>query len=137
VRRVEPSAFTKISALGVEEQRVYVVLDLIDGPPTAGDHLERGPDTRAPSLGDGYQAELRIIVWQRDDVLRVPVSALFREGGDWAVFVVEGARARKRRVELGHRNDTEAEVLGGLPAAATVIVHPGDLVVDGRRVERL
>lgn len=122
VRLVEPSGFTKISALGVEEQRVNVVIDFLD-PPAA----------RA-NLGDGFRVEADIVLWEGTDVLRVPTSALFRAGGEWAVFVVEDGIARLRPVKVGHRNGLEAEVLDGLQAGDTVIVHPGDTVRDGERV---
>jgi len=119
VRTVETSGFRKISALGVEEQRVNVVMDFIDSP-------ER--------LGDGYRVDVRVIVWQANDMTKVPVSALFRHGQDWAVFVVENGRARARNVEVGHRNALEAEVTKGLSEGAEVILHPGNQVAEGRRV---
>jgi HlyD family secretion protein len=122
VRRVEPSGFMKVSALGVEEQRVNVILDL-DGPPEA----------RA-SLGDGYRVEVRIVVWEREGVVKVPTSALFRRGERWAVFAKDGGRARLRELEIGQRNALEAEVLGGIDPAAQVIVHPSDSLADGARV---
>jgi HlyD family secretion protein len=123
VRRVEPSGFTKISALGVEEQRVYVIIDLVE-PPEA-----------RPSLGDAFRVEARIIEWESSDVLKVPLSALFRDGTDWAVFVVERGTARLRRVKIGHRSSLEAEVLEGLVAGEEVILHPGDNVSAGIAVK--
>jgi HlyD family secretion protein len=119
VRVVEPSGFTKVSALGVEEQRVNVIVD-IDDPPE-----------RRPSLGDGYRVEARVVVWEKDDVLKVPAGALFRHGGGWAVFVVAGGKAELRPVEVGQNNGLEAEVLGGLQEGEGVVVHPGDKVKDG------
>lgn len=123
VRLVEPSGFTKISALGVEEQRVNVVIDF-DRPREA---LE--------ALGDRYRVEVAVIVWSQDDVLKVPTSSLFRHGAAWATYVVEGGRARLREVELGRRNGREAQVLSGLEAGERVVVHPGDAVVAGVAIE--
>lgn len=122
VRRIEPAGFTKISALGVEEQRVNVVLDLVDS----------GEDCAV--LGDAYRVEARIVLWEAPDVLKVPTNALFRDGGRWAVYVASDGRARRTFVELGHQTGTEAEVTTGLTEGAMVIVHPGDLVRDGGRI---
>ena len=122
MRLIEPSAFTKISALGVEEQRVNVIVDLVD------------PPQDRQSLGDGFRVEARIVVDEANDVLKVPTSALFRLGDDWAVFCVEGGVARETRVQLGMQNGLEAEILSGLEAHEQVVVHPGDEVVDGIRV---
>ncbi|MGO8994377.1 MAG: efflux RND transporter periplasmic adaptor subunit [Polyangiaceae bacterium] len=122
VRRVEPSAFTKTSALGVDEQRVNVVLDP-EGP----------PDAWAP-LGDGFAAEIEITVWSKPDVVQVPESALFRRGSGWAVFVVSGGRAVARAVQVGHRGALEAEILSGLESDETVIIHPGASVREGAKV---
>ena len=122
VRRVEPSAFTKTSALGVDEQRVNVVLDP-EGP----------ADAWAP-LGDGFAAEIEITVWSKPDVLQVPESALFRRGAGWAVFVVTGGRAVARAVQVGHRGTLEAEILGGLDVDEVVVIHPGASVHEGARV---
>ena len=119
VRRVEPSGFTKVSALGVEEQRVNVVGDFIDPP--AG-------------LGDRFRVELRIAVWENPSVLQVPGSAVFRVGDGWAVYVVAGDRARRRSVELGHRTPFEVEILRGIDEGMTVIRDPSDRVSDGARV---
>ncbi|MGE5278663.1 MAG: efflux RND transporter periplasmic adaptor subunit [Acidobacteriota bacterium] len=119
VRLVEPSAFTKISALGVEEQRVNVIGDF-DGPPGR--------------LGDAFRVEAAITLWRGKGVLKVPASALFRRGDAWSVFAVDRGRARRRDVEIGHRNAAEAEVLRGLAEGETVILHPGDRVEDGVRV---
>ena len=122
VRRVEPSGFTKVSALGIEEQRVNVVIDLSD---------EYSVWQR---LGDGFHVDAAITVWQADDVLRVPLSAAFRQEDKWHVFVIEGGRARLRRVELGRRNDEYAEVLSGLEPGDHVVLYPGDSIRDGSRV---
>lgn len=119
VRVVEPSAFTKLSALGVEEQRVNVILDLADPP------AERG------TLGDAYRVDARIIVWEGNDVLQVPTSALFRRGDKWAVFRINGGYAEQRIVEIGQRNSLEAEVVDGLEAGDRVIVYPSDRIEDG------
>jgi HlyD family secretion protein len=123
VRLVEPFGFTKISALGVEEQRVNVVIDVVD--PRQG--WER--------LGHGYRVVTRIAVWSADDVVRVPVSALFRTGDRWTVFLVDGgARARLRTVEIGPMNADWAVVRRGLALGDHVILHPGDRIADGVRV---
>ncbi len=119
VRRVEPSGFTKVSALGVEEQRVNVVGDLIAPP---------------PSLGDRFRVDVRIVLWEADSVLRVPSSALFRRGSGWALFVVEDGRARERPVTIGHESQTEAEVVKGIASGDRIIRHPTDQVRDGVRV---
>ena len=119
VRTVESSGFTKISALGVEEQRVNVVMDFVDSP---------------TKLGDGYRADVRIIVWEGVDVLKLPASALFRRGQGWSVLVVENGRARARIVEIGHRNALEAEVIKGVGEGVEVILHPGNQVSEGTRV---
>jgi HlyD family secretion protein len=120
VRRVEPSGFTKVSALGVEEQRVNVIGDLLSRP---------------ESLGDGFRVEVRVVVWESTGVLKVPGSALFRAGTEWKVFVIEGGRARSRGVEVGHRTTTEAEVREGLEEGDRVVLYPGDRVQEDRRVE--
>lgn len=122
VRRVEPSGFTKVSALGVEEQRVNVLLDF----DAAAEAWTR--------LGDAFRVEVRIVVWEAPSVVKVPTSALFRVGDTWAAYVVEAGRARRVLLELGQRTSREAEVLAGLTEGQTVVVHPGDLLVDGSRV---
>jgi HlyD family secretion protein len=122
VKRVEPSGFMKISALGVEEQRVNVVIDFAD------------PAEARAALGDGYRVEVRIVVWEAADVVKVPTSSLFRRGETWAVFTVDGGRARLRPVEVGRRNGQEAQVLSGLTAGERVIVHPSDTLADGSKV---
>jgi HlyD family secretion protein len=118
IRMVEPSGFTKVSALGVEEQRVNVVADL---------------DATPPQLGDGYRVEARVVQWE-GDALKVPASALYQEGNQWRVFVVENGRARARAVRVGHRNPDEAEVLDGLSVGERVIRQPTDKISDGARV---
>ncbi|MGB3051968.1 MAG: HlyD family efflux transporter periplasmic adaptor subunit [Polyangiales bacterium] len=123
VRIVEPSAFTKLSALGVEEQRVNVIIDMDD---------ER---ELWQSLGDGYRVEARISVWEGKDVLRVPASAVFRSEESWATFVVEDGTAVIRTVELGETNGLETEVLSGLEESEMVIAYPSDSVRDGVSVE--
>jgi len=123
VRVVEPAGFTKVSALGVEEQRVNVVMDPV------GDLRDW------ESLADGYRVELSVVVWEGDELLVVPTGALFREGTSWAVFVVEADRARLRQVQLGRRNGLSAEVLGGLSEGERVVLYPSDLVEDGSRVQ--
>jgi HlyD family secretion protein len=125
VHRVEPSAFTRVSALGVEEQRVNVVVHF-DGPPA-----------RWGTLGDGYRVEARIVVWEDDDVLQVPAGAVFRHGDGWAVYVVEGGRARLQPVTLGRRSEAAAQVLGGIADGAPVVLYPGDAVRDNQRVVSL
>ena len=122
VRLVEPSGFLKISALGVEEQRVNVIVDFAD------------PFEKRPTLGDAFRVEARIVIWEDADVLKLPVGALFRVGDDWVVFAVVKGRATLQPVTVGQRNDLEAEVTGGLAPGAKVIVHPSDRVRDGVRV---
>ncbi len=123
VRRVEPSGFTKISALGVEEQRVNVIVDFDE------------PRAVWQSIGDGYRVEVRIIVWHKDDVLKVPTSSLFRHEGKWAVYKVENDRAVRQLVEIGQRNGLEAEVLDGLAAGQQIVVYPSDAITDGAQVQ--
>jgi HlyD family secretion protein len=122
VRQIEPAAFTKVSALGVEEQRVNVIADF------------REPTSEIRRLGDQYRVEARIVVWKTDQVTMVPNSALFRRSGQWAVFVVEDHRVRTQILEVGKRNETHAQVLSGLTAGQRVVVYPSDLLVDGRSV---
>jgi len=123
VRVVEPSGYTKISALGVEEQRVNIILDFID------------PIEKWQSLGDAFRVEAGIIVDAAKDVLYVPLSALFRDGEKWSVFVVEEGRARLRNLEVGRKNDYRAEILSGLEAGERVIIHPASTIVEGSKVE--
>jgi len=122
VRLVEPSGFTKVSALGVEEQRVNVVIDFVD------------PGDAARALGDSYRVEVRIVVWEEPDVLKVPVGSLFRRGEEWAVFVIDGGRARTELVELGRRSASESQVTKGLEAGRPIVLHPPDTLRDGVRV---
>lgn len=122
VRLVEPAGFTKISALGVEEQRVNVILDFV------------GPPAEREGLGDGYRGIVRIVTWSSPDALIVPASALFRAGNDWALFQVEGNRAKLRRVRIGAANADTVQLLTDIKPGAQVILHPGDRVVDGVRV---
>lgn len=119
VRMVEPVAYTKVSALGVEEQRVNVVADPVDS---------LGP------LGDGYRIEARIVIWSQDRVTKVAGSSLFRVGEAWHVFAVENGRAREREVKLGQRNQEEAQILSGLNPGAKVVRFPGNQLEDGVRV---
>jgi len=123
VRRVEPYGFTKISALGVEEQRVKVVIDITE------------PAEHWRTLGHGYRVEPRILLWESPDVLQLPLSALFRNGKEWAVFVNRDGRARLQTVAIGHMNGIDAEVLEGVAAGDVVVVHPSDRVSDGARIE--
>lgn len=120
VRQVEPSAFTKISALGVEEQRVNVIGDFINAP---------------ASLGDGYRSDVQIVVWQNPDVLKVPLSALFRCDQAWCVFSVQDSKAQERSIEIGQRSTFEAEVQKGLQAGETVILHPNEQITTGTLVK--
>jgi len=125
VRVVEPVGFTKISALGVEEQRVYVVVDIVS------------PAEQWGRLGDQYRVDAVFIIWRGDDVVNVPSSALFRHGEGWATFVLENDVAVLRSVEVGQRSGLRAEVLSGLAAGEVVIVHPNSSVADGTTVERV
>jgi HlyD family secretion protein len=122
VRLVEPSGFTKISALGVEEQRVNAIIDFVDRP------------GKRPNIGDGYRVEVRIVVSSRENVLKVPASSLFRHENDWAVYVVDNDRAVMRIVQIGERNGLEAEVTGGLSGGERIIVYPSDAVTEGVEV---
>jgi HlyD family secretion protein len=122
VRRVEPAAFTKTSALGVDEQRVNVVLDL-DGAPE-----------QWHSLGDGFAVEIEITIWSKPDALQIPTSSLYRNGANWAVFVVANSHARLRAVEPGHRGPLQTEIVNGLKADEVVIIHPGVAIRDGASV---
>ncbi len=123
VRVVEPAGFLKISALGVEEQRVNVIVDFVT------------PAERRRALGDAYRVEARIVVWEADAVLKVPVGALFRREGEWAVFALAGGRARLTRVKVGHGNGRETEIVSGLAAGDTVVIHASDKVADGVRIK--
>ncbi|WP_018879783.1 MULTISPECIES: efflux RND transporter periplasmic adaptor subunit [unclassified Thioalkalivibrio] len=122
VRRVQPFGFTKISALGVDEQRVPVIVDL--------DAVE----ARMAGLAVGYRVEAEFLLWEGDEVLQVPTSALFRDRGEWSVFVVEDGRAEPRRVEVGRRSGFATQILEGLEAGERVVTRPGDRVRAGTRV---
>ena len=122
VRVIEPAGFTKVSALGVEEQRVWVIVTFTS------------PPALWQRLGDGYRVEASFILWEAADVLQIPASALFRDGKDWAAFAVEQGKAVKRRVEIGQRNGLSAQVVSGIKEGEQVIVHPGDLVREGGSV---
>ncbi len=121
VRLVEPGGFTKVSALGIEEKRVNVISDFVDPPGL---------------LGDGYRVETRTVIWSGEKVLKVPQSALFRQGSGWSVFAIAGGRAKRRDVEIGHRNQSEAEILSGIGAGEEVILHPSNQLNDGARVRK-
>ena len=120
VRKIEPAAFTKVSALGLEEQRVHVVLDLAEPAP--------------PELGHDYRVDVAIVVWEGKDVVRVPATALFRDADRWAVFVVEDGRAWSKLVEIGASDGTSTVVTNGLAEHTTVIAQPADAIKDGTRV---
>jgi HlyD family secretion protein len=122
VRRVEPSGFTKVSALGVEEQRVNVIVDFTD------------PVEAWQALGDGFRVEVRVVLWEAGNVLKAPVGSLFRQGEAWAVYVERDGRAERRTVTMVHRNDREAEVTEGLREGERVVMHPSDALTPGSRV---
>ena len=122
VKRIEPTGFTKVSALGIEEQRVKVILDFT------------GPESEWQELGHGYRIIARVVVWHGDGVL-VPLGALFRQGESWAVFVVDDGRARRRLIKIGERNLHNARIIDGLKPGEKVVLHPSDRVIDGVRVE--
>ena len=119
VARIEPSAFTKISALGIAEQRVRVVLDI------------NSAEEEYAALGDGFRVFVRVIEWRSDDAVQLPISALFRDGDSWMVFKIEDGIANSVPVEIGNRNASVAEVLGGITVGDTVITHPSDRISDG------
>ncbi|MBR0702671.1 efflux RND transporter periplasmic adaptor subunit [Bradyrhizobium diazoefficiens] len=122
VVRVDPAGFLKVSALGIEEQRVRVTIDFSD-PPEAW-----------ASLGHDYRVVVHVTTWSAQDALTVPVSALFRKGDQWAVFVDENGRAKTTLVKIGHRNNRVAEIVSGLAAGARVVLHPSDRISDGVRI---
>ena len=119
VRRVDPAGFLKVSALGIEEQRVRTTIDIVD------------PSEAWSRLGHDYRVTVHVAIWSSDDVLTVPVTALFRKGDNWAVFTVKNGRARGTIVTVGHRNNRTAEIISGLSAGDQVILHPSDRVTDG------
>lgn len=122
VRVVEPAGFTKVSALGVEEQRVWVIVAFTS------------PAAQWQRLGDAYRVEASFILWEANDVLQIPSSALFRDGNGWAAFVVEQGKAARRSMQIGQRSGLRAQVLSGIKEGERVIVHPDDRVRDGVRV---
>jgi HlyD family secretion protein len=122
VRKVEPGGFTKFSALGVEEQRVWIIIAFTS------------PRERWQRLGDGYRVEASFILWEANDVLQIPASALFRDGSGWAAFAVQQGKAVKRSVEIGQRNGLNAQVVSGINEGEQVIVHPDDRVRQGVNV---
>lgn len=124
VRVVEPSGFTKISTLGVEEQRVWVIVDLVD------------PPEKRTTLGDGFRVEARIVIDEANDVLRIPTSSLFRAGEDSAVFLVKDGVARVQKVEAGRQNGIEAEITKGLSEGDEIVLHPSDQIEDGTKVKQ-
>jgi HlyD family secretion protein len=124
VERVEPWGFTKFSALGVEEQRVKAIIGFSE------------PRERREKLGHGFRVETEIVIWEAEDALTVPSSALFREDGGWAVLAVEDGRARLRTVEVGHNNGELAEILGGVEAGEQIVLYPGPGLEDGASVQR-
>ncbi|MCU0840456.1 MAG: HlyD family efflux transporter periplasmic adaptor subunit [Thiobacillaceae bacterium] len=123
VRTVEPAGYTKVSALGVEEQRVRVIVDFAS------------PREAWQRLGDGYRVEAAFVVWEGADVLQVPASALFRQDAGWAAYRVDAGRARLAPVQVGQRSGLRAQILSGLKAGDRVIAHPDDRVRDGARVK--
>ena len=120
---VEPGGFTKISALGVEEQRVKVRVDFVD------------PLPEGKFLGDRYRVEARVVTWHSDSVLQIPTGALFRRGGDWMTFVFRDGQAQQAKLEIAHNSGTSAEVVAGLKEGDAVILHPSDAITDGRAVK--
>ncbi len=122
VRRVDPAAFTKVSALGIEEQRVYVVLDFAAGQPVPA------------SLGHAFRVVAEVVVWATPETLTVPLGTLFRDGTEWAVFHVEDGVAHRRPVEVGRMTSETAEIVAGLAAGDTLVLYPSDIVTDGTPV---
>ena len=122
VARVEPFGFTKVSALGIEEQRVNVIIDF------------KGDQSYYEALGHGFQVDTRIVTWTGEDVLKVPLTALFRTDGEWTLFTVRNGEARLMRVETGHSDGIETEILSGVEEGTQVIIHPSDKIFEGVRV---
>jgi HlyD family secretion protein len=122
VRRVEPAGFTKVSSLGVEEQRVLVLSDITSPP-----EMWR-------ALGDGYRLEAHFVIWEGKDILQVPTSALFRSGKDWSVFVEERGKARRRKVETGQGTGLTAQIVSGLREDERVVAYPDDAISEGTRI---
>ncbi|MET0071299.1 MAG: HlyD family efflux transporter periplasmic adaptor subunit [Candidatus Thiodiazotropha sp.] len=123
VRRVEPFGFTKVSALGIEEQRVNVIIDFTS------------PKEAWSRIAHGYQVDVRIVLWQGSGVLKLPLTALFRDSDEWAVFLEVEGKASKRRVTLGRRTGLEAEILSGISVGENIVVHPGDKISEGVEIE--
>jgi HlyD family secretion protein len=119
---IEPGGFTKVSSLGVEEQRTLVIADITSLP----EEWQR--------LGDNYRVDANFIIWQGKDVLQIPAGALFRKDNDWVVFVYRNKKAELRRIQIGHRNGFTAEVVSGLLQGEVVITHPDESIKDGSRV---
>ena len=124
VQRVEPAGFTKVSSLGVEEQRVLVIVDITS------------PPEKWLALGDGYRMEAHFIIWEGKNILQIPASAIFRLGSKWAVFVEEKGKARRRVVEIGQRNGLAAEILSGLKENEMVVVYPDDSINEGTKIRQ-
>ncbi|HNY49244.1 MAG TPA: HlyD family efflux transporter periplasmic adaptor subunit [Smithella sp.] len=124
VRLVEPAGFTKISSLGVEEQRVLVIVDITS------------PPEQWSMLGDGFRMEAHFVIWEGQNILQIPASALFRSGEKWSVFVVERGKARKRLVEIGRRNGLAAEILSGLKENDRVLAYPDDSISEGTKIRQ-
>ena len=122
VRRIEPFGYTKVSALGIEEQRVKVIIDFTSPPET----FEK--------LGHGYQIETRVVLWEGDNVLAGPLTALFRDGEQWSVFVNDAGRADLRHVDVSRRSKRSAAIENGISAGSEVVLHPNDRIVDGVRI---
>ncbi len=120
VKYIEPAAFTKVSALGIEEQRVNIIAEFAEP---------------MRKLGDGYRVDARLVLWEGKNVLKVPTSALFRDGGQWSLYTIEDGVAHRKHVTIGRMNPFEAEVAGGVEEGSEVIVHPPDNLVDGADVE--
>ena len=122
VQRIEPFGFTKISALGVEEQRVNVIIDFAD------------PLAARQRLGHGYRVIVKIVEWEGRNIVQAPISALFRDKGQWSVFVMRGGKAVIAPVETGRMNDEQAQILKGLQTGEEVILHPSEKIDDGTRI---
>jgi HlyD family secretion protein len=122
VVRVDPAGFLKVSALGIEEQRVHVTIDFVDPPEVWS------------SLGHDFRVTVHVTIWSAEDTLRVPVGALFRKGEDWAVFSLKGGRAHATILKIGRRNSRTAEILSGLAEGEEVVLHPSDRIAEGVRV---
>jgi len=122
VQRVEPAGFLKISALGVEEQRVNVIVDFVDSR------------EKRTALGDGFRVEVRVVIWESADALTVPTASLFRRQGEWSVFVIDGDVLRLRTVKVGQRNEQAAQILEGVSEGERVVAYPGESLSDGARI---